>query len=139
MANNDFNFVSFVLRWLFAAALVFGTYNPTDYSYVSWVMGAREAFEPIMALVGVALLIAWILFLHATLVSLGWLGIFLFGALFACLIWVLVDLHWLTLEASGAMTWIVLLVLSFILAVGMSWSHIWRRLSRQVSVDEQDH
>jgi hypothetical protein len=136
---NDFNVLSFILRWIFAIVLVFGTYNPTDYSYVSWVTGANSSFEPVMALVGVALLIAWLIFLRATMVSLGLIGIILFGALFACLIWVLVDMQWLTLDSSGAMTWVILLVLSFILAVGMSWSHIWRRLSGQVSVDEQDH
>ena len=138
MANNGFNVVGFILRWLFAIVLVYGTYNPTDYCYVNWVLADSTTFGPIVAFVGVALLIAWILFLHATLVSLGILGIILFGALFGCLIWLLVDLEWLTLDASGAMVWLVLLVLSFILAVGMSWSHIWRRLSGQVAVDEQD-
>ena len=47
-----------------------------------------------------------------------------------------VDLGWLRLEADGAMTWVVLAVLSLILAVGMSWSHIRRRLTGQVDVDE---
>jgi hypothetical protein len=136
---KDFNLLSFINRWIFAIALVLGTYNPTAYCYVNWVMGKSATFGPIMAFVGVALLIAWILFLHATLVSLGLLGIVLFGALFGCLIWWLVDMHWLTLDSSGAMVWVILVVLSFILAVGMSWSHIWRRLSGQVSVDEQDH
>jgi hypothetical protein len=92
----------------------------------------------VQALIGVALLIAWIVFLRATLLSLGILGIALGGALFACLIWLFIDLGWLTLDASGALSWIVLLVLSFILAAGMSWSHIRRRLTGQFDVDEKD-
>ncbi|MEZ5571383.1 MAG: DUF6524 family protein [Halioglobus sp.] len=136
---NEFNTLSFIVRWLFAIALVLGTYNPTDYSYVSWVMAESSKFGPIMALAGIALLIAWIVFLRATVVSLGLLGIILGGALFACIIWLVVDMGWLSLDSSNAITWDVLLILSFILAVGMSWSHIRRRLSGQFSVNEQDH
>ena len=134
----EFNIGSFFTRWLFAIVLVFGTYNPSDYSYVSWVMGDTSQIGPIMAFVGVALLIAWIVFLRATLLSMGWLGILLGGALFACVIWWFIDVGVLSLDETGALTWIILLVLSFILAAGMSWSHIRRRLTGQFDVDDKD-
>lgn len=135
---TEFNIGSFFARWLFAIALVLGSYNPSDFSYVSWVMAESSVFGPIMAFVGVALLIAWIIFLRATFMSLGALGIVLGGALFACIIWWFIDIGLLSLEATGALTWIVLLILSFILAAGMSWSHIRRRLTGQFDVDEKD-
>ena len=133
---KQFNAVSFLLRVLFAVALVFGTYNPTDYSYISWVFSGDAGFEPVTALVGVILLIAWIVFLRATFLSLGWLGILLGAALFACLIWLLIDIGWLSLESTSAITWVALLLIALILAVGMSWSHIRRRLTGQVDVDD---
>jgi hypothetical protein len=68
---KEFNAVSFLLRLLFALLLVFGTYNPTDFSYLSWVISGDAGFDPVTALVGVALLIAWIVFLRATFLSLG--------------------------------------------------------------------
>ncbi|MEZ5501187.1 MAG: DUF6524 family protein [Halioglobus sp.] len=135
---NEFNIGSFFARWLFAILLVFGTYNPSDYSYVSWVIGKSSQFGPIMALIGVALLIAWIVFLRATMQSMGWLGITLGAALFGCLIWFFIDAGILSLDSSDAITWAALLVLSFILAAGMSWSHIRRRLTGQFDVDEKD-
>ncbi|MCB1706648.1 MAG: hypothetical protein KDI17_17420 [Halioglobus sp.] len=135
---TEFNIGSFFARWIFAVALVFGTYNPSDYSYVSWVMAQSSTFGPIMALVGVILLIGWVVFLRATMLSLGVLGILLGGALFGCIIWWFIDMGWLSLDASGALTWVILLVLSFILAAGMSWSHIRRRLTGQFDVDEKD-
>ena len=135
---TEFTAVSFIARWLFALALVFGTYNPTDYSYYNWVMANNLEFTPVMALTGVALLIAWIVFLRATLVSLGWLGIILGGAFFACVIWWLIDIDVLSLESTSVLTWIILLVLSFILAAGVSWSHIRRRLTGQFDVHEQE-
>ena len=133
---NEFNVGSFFARWLFAALLVFGSYNPTDYSYLSWLLAEGTEFGPIVALVGVVLLIAWIVFLRATFLSLGWLGISLGAALFACVLWLLVDVGLLSLESTGAITWLVLLVLSLILATGMSWSHIRRRLTGQFDVDD---
>jgi hypothetical protein len=133
---KEFDVLGFVARWLFAIVLVLGTYNPSGYSYINWVFTDIGAFGPVMALTGVALLIAWIVFLRATLLSLGWLGIALGAALFGCLIWLLVDVGLLSLDSTGAMTWIVLLLLSLILATGMSWSHIRRRLTGQFDVDD---
>jgi hypothetical protein len=126
----------FALRVVFAVALVFGTYNPTEFSYTSWIFAEGTEFGPVPALVGVALLIAWIVFLRATFLSLGWLGIILGTALFGCVVWLLVDIGWLSLDSTGAVTWVALLLISPILAVGMSWSHIRRRLTGQVDVDD---
>jgi len=135
---KGFSAGSFFARWLFAGVLVFGTYNPTDYSYVDWILAESTAFGPIVAIVGIALLIGWIVFLRATFMSMGWLGISLGAALFGCIIWLFVDLGWLSLDATGAITWIVLIILSLILATGMSWSHIRRRMSGQYDVDDVD-
>jgi hypothetical protein len=138
MARNDFNGVSFLLRWLFAAVLVFGTFNPTDYCYAHWAFSDIDTFGPVTALVGVALLIGWIIFLRATFISMGWLGIALGAAFFGCIIWLLVDIGWISLENTNAMMWIVLLLVSLILATGMSWSHIRRRMTGQYDVDDVD-
>jgi len=47
-----------------------------------------------------------------------------------------VDVGLLSLDSTGALTWVVLLLLSLILATGMSWSHIRRRLTGQFDVDD---
>ena len=133
---KEFDAGSFFARWLFAAALVFGSYNPTAYSYISWILAEGTEFGPILAIIGLVLLICWIIFLRATFLSMGWLGICLGGALFACVLWLFVDLGLLSLESTGTITWLVLVILSLILATGMSWSHIRRRLTGQIDVDD---
>ncbi len=133
---NRFTPADLLLRWLFAAALVFGTYNPTAFSYISWVFGGEVEFGPVPAIVGLILLIAWIIFLRATFLSLGWLGVILWGALFGCVIWLLVDVGWLHLDSTGAVSWVVLLLISFTLAIGMSWSIIRRQLTGVSPVDD---
>ena len=135
---TEFTAGSFIGRWLFALVLVLGTYNPTQWCYYSWATAETTQFGPIVAIVGILLLIGWIIFIRATFMSMGWLGITLGAALFGCVVWLMVDQGWLSLEAEGMIAWIVLIILSLILAVGMSWSHIRRRLSGQFDVDEKD-
>lgn len=133
---RDLGAGGFLARIVFAMALVFGTYNPTDFSYISWAFSEGHEFGPVTALLGVVLLIAWIVFLRATFLSLGWLGIVLGAALFGCIVWLFVDLGWFSLDSPTAITWAALVMLSLILAVGLSWSHIRRRLTGQVDVDD---
>lgn len=133
---NTFDAGSFLLRWLFAAILVLGTYNPTDYSYVSWALAEGTSFGPIIAIVGLVLLIGWIIYVRATFLSMGWLGVILGAALFSCFIWLFIDLGWMTLDSPGALAWVALVLISVLLAVGMSWSHIRKRLTGQIDVDD---
>ena len=135
---TEFTAGSFLGRWLFALALVYGTYNPSGYSYIGWLLGEQTEFGPELAIVGLVLLIAWIIYLRATFLSMGWLGVALGAALFACIIWLLVDLGWLSLESTGVISYLALLLLSLILATGMSWSHIRRRLTGQFDVDDME-
>ena len=133
---SSFSIPDFLGRWLFAACLVFGTFNPTGYSYFGWMTADTTEFGPVPALASIALLIAWIVFVRATILSMGVLGVVLSGALFGCLAWLLIDLGWLDLQEGNTQTWIILTVLSLVLAVGMSWAIIRRSMSGQVSVDD---
>lgn len=133
---TEFNTGSFLGRWIFALVLVFGTYNPTQWCYYAWVSSESTTFGPIVAIVGIILLIGWIMFIRATFDSMGWLGIALAGALFSCVAWLFVNQGWLSLESDATIAWVVLTILSLILAAGMSWSHIRRRASGQFDVEE---
>jgi hypothetical protein len=96
------------------------------------------SFDPLQALAGVALAIGWVMFLRATHRSLGTIGLILTSLFFAALIWLLIDRGILDPDSGAAISWIVLVTIAAILAVGMSWSHIRRRLSGQVDVDDVD-
>ena len=135
---TEFSPGSFLGRWIFALILVFATYNPTDYSFVSWIIADGTAFSPVIAVVGLLLLIGWTIFLRATLMSLGIVGIALGLALFSAIVWMMVDFGIIDAEDTGVLTYVALVLLSLILATGMSWSHIRRRLSGQFDVDDPD-
>jgi hypothetical protein len=133
---DKFSLGSFALRTLFALLLVFLTFNPSGYSFVHLVAQDFPSVTPIEAVCGVLLLIGWIVFLGATFRAIGMIGVLLIVALFAALVWLLSSWGWLTLENTHALSWIGLVVLAFVLAVGMSWSHLYRRWSGQQTVDE---
>ncbi|RDV24163.1 hypothetical protein DXV75_15130 [Alteromonas aestuariivivens] len=135
---SAFNAGGFLRRVAFALALVLGTYNPTHYSFVSWVTAEGVEFGPVILIVGVILLIAWIIYLRATFMSLGWLGIALGAALLGGIVWWFVDIGLLSLQSEHALSWIILVLIAVILAVGMSWSHIRRNMTGQVDTDDLD-
>ena len=134
MARNDFNLAGFLLRLLFAALLVFLTYNPSGFSWIG--MFRMETEMVYIAASGIVLLIGWVMFLRATWNSLGALGTVLAVAFFGVFIWLLVHWNLINLDNPTAITWVVMVVLSFVLAVGMSWSHVRRRISGQYDTDE---
>lgn len=139
MAQESLGLSGFALRFVAALLLVLLTFNPTGWSYVHWVQAALSSqLTPLLALAGLALLIGWVVFLRATLRSLGIGGVVLALAFFAVLVWVVVWYGWLSMDNTRALVWIALVVLAAILSMGMSWSHIRRRLSGQADVDQVD-
>lgn len=136
--NEQLSFSGFLLRVVFALLLVLLTFNPSGYSYVHMVAKTFPHLAPLAAVCGIALLIGWFVFLGATLKSIGVLGMLLAFALCAALVWLVVSWGWISLTDTHAVTWIGLVVLALILAVGMSWSHLYRRWSGQATVDEVD-
>ncbi len=128
----------FLLRFAVAFVLVFATYNPSGYSYYHWLSENISSPTPLLALSGIVLLIGWVIFLRATSRSLGFIGLALAAAFFGVIIWMMVDAGWLHADSLNAFTYIFLFILCAILAVGISWSHIRRRMTGQVDVDEVD-
>jgi hypothetical protein len=130
----NFTFTSFLWRYLVALILVFVTYNPSDYCWVQWLNS--DTAMVYKAASGIVLLIGWIMFLRATWNSLGALGTLLASAFFAVMIWLLIEWGLVTLDSTSIIVWVVEFILSGVLAVGMSWSHIRRKISGQYDTDE---
>jgi hypothetical protein len=129
---------SFGLRFLFSVILIFATYNPEGYSYYHWVAGVFPSISIEQAFVGVALVIGWVVYLRATLRSLGLIGVILACAFFGLMLAMLFKWEWISFEATKMVAYVVEILLAVILAVGMSWSHIRRRLSGQMDMDDVD-
>lgn len=133
-----FGFGSLLLRLLFALLIVLLTFNPSGFSFLHWAKDAflSSSLGPLHFLAGIVLLIGWVVFVQATVQSLGMPGIALVAVLFGVLVWMLFFYDVVKTSSTSTITWIVLIGVSVVLTIGVSWAHIRRRLSGQSTVDE---
>jgi hypothetical protein len=124
------------LRWLGAFLLLTATYNPTDWNYIRWVSSSFSTQLPLAILLGLLLGVGYMVYVVATLRSIGAFGVVLVAAVAGSALWVLYDWGWLGLANPSVNLWLGILVLSIILGIGLSWSILRQRLSGQASVDE---
>ncbi len=130
--------MGFVIRWVFAFVLLAATYNPTEWNFVRWSAANAETNLSMTVLFGLVLLVGYIIYLRATLRSIGIFGMVLILAVVATVLWVLYDQGIVNLDDPTLNTWIALVALSVVLAIGLSWSIVRRKLTGQTDVDDID-
>jgi len=124
------------IRFVFALFLVLASYNPSHYSYYHWLLSSISEPSPWLALAAIVLIIGWVVYIRASLKSLGPIGLTLASLLVAVIIWALVDIGLISLSEPTIFVWLLEIFIAAVLCLGMSWSHIRRRISGQVDVDE---
>jgi hypothetical protein len=136
-AAKDFTGLDVLWRFLAALALVLITFNPSGYSAFHWLRSSigEGSFGPLHAIAILLLIAGWTIVWIATWRALDTLGVVLASLTLAAIVWLLVDVGILSAGSVSAVTWIVLVCLAAVLAIGMSWAHIWRRLTGQLSVE----
>ncbi|NNJ98078.1 MAG: hypothetical protein HKP12_13070 [Gammaproteobacteria bacterium] len=133
---SRFGWDSFLIRFIFATVIVFATYNPEGASYYDWIREEFPTFTVYKAFVGVLLIIGWIILIRATIGSLGAIGIILAVAFFGLLIWLMFDVFNIPTDSVRVVSYIIQVMIICVLSIGVSWSHIRRRISGQVDTDE---
>ena len=142
MANGSIGWSGVVLRTVSALVLVFLTWNAEGWSYYHWTIepllrGAGE-FTAIKFLAGTLLVAGWVVFLQATRRSIGLMGATLVAAIFGGVIWLLISRGIVSANSGRGIARAVLIALSLVLGVGMSWSHMSRRMTGQADTDVVD-
>lgn len=126
------------LRWLGAFVLLSATFNPTDWNYIRWAEANFASQMPLAILLGLLLALGYMIYIAATLRSIGVIGIAFIAAIFGVTVWFFSDLGFLTLSNRDLNLWLGILALSLILGVGLSWSILRQKLSGQATVDQVD-
>jgi hypothetical protein len=134
--------LTLVLRLILPLLLVFATWNPDGVSYFHWAVepllrGART-FNAVKFLAGTVLAAAWVVVLQATRRSIGLMGAILVAAISGGVIWLLISGGIVSARSGRGIAHVILIGVGVILAVGMSWSHVSRRLTGQTDTDVVD-
>lgn len=134
--TKELTWSGIAMRFIVALLIVFATYNPEGYSFFSWVFQADSSQLALKLFLGVVLIIGWAIYIRATLSSLGGMGITLAIAFFTSLLWLLSDWGIIPAHSARVVSYMLLFIVAALLTTGMCWSHIRRRLSGQMDVDE---
>lgn len=140
--NKDDSHVVAILvrRIVIACCIVFGTWNPSGYSYVSWARQqistgfGNQGMTVLFGLVGAILLIGWIVGLWKAYHTLR-RGSFLIWALLVVPVYgaivFFVDLS--TMQAVSAFIWILLLVMAVSIGIALTHGEL-RNLNRRLDL-----
>ena len=133
--------MGFFWRLIASLALVLISFNPSGHSYFHWISEAISGTgaHAVHYFAGAILLAFWAIFIKSTIDSLGSMGTILSTAIIGTGIWVLIDWGMIDANSTSAITWLILIALSLLLAAGLSWAHLKRRLTGQVEVDDLDN
>ena len=118
-------------RVLFAAFLVFGTYNPSGRSFYHWLRDS-DAAAIWKLIAGGLLVIAYSVVVPIVWRALGLGGLLLTTVLGTTACWVLIEAGWVSLDAPNAPVWIFLSVVAFVGGVGLCWMLFGRILDGQL-------
>lgn len=140
-STREVSALGLAVRLIAPLVLVLVTYNPTGTSYFHWVRDAVAAGDlaAVHFLALAVLLIGWSVLLVATWNSLETFGVVLTAFFLGTLVWAFIDWGLLEADSADTIAWIVLVCLALVLAVGLSWAHVWRRMTGQYSVEDLDN
>ena len=142
MTERSFSVQGVLVRFIAALLLVFATWNAEGWSYYDWaiepLIERTGGFSAVKFLAGTVLVTGWVVFLQATRRSIGLAGAALVAAIAGGVIWLLISSGIVRASSGRGISRVVLIAVSIILAVGMSWSHMSRRLTGQADTDVVD-
>jgi hypothetical protein len=142
MEHEHFSPLGFIGRVVLPFVLVYGTWNPSGQSFYQWAIAplftSTPAIGPVKVIVALLLLAGWAVVLQATWRSLGLGGTILIAGIFGALVWLLIAKGGIFQPHSAtAFSHLGLVALSLLLAIGMSWAIVRRKMTGQVEVDTQ--
>jgi len=142
MERERFSPLGLIGRIMLPFVLVYGTWNPSGRSFYHWAIApffsGTPAIGPGKVLVALVLLAGWVVVIRATMRSLGLGGAILIAGIFGALVWLLIAKGGVFQpQGATAFSHLGLVALSLLLAIGMSWAIVRRKLTGQVEVDTE--
>jgi len=120
-----------IVRTLACFLLVFATWNPTGYSFLAWARYSPWATTPEIAVAGTVLLACHILFARIAWLSLGADGVVAATVIILAGMLTLYELDLIDPWQNAMLSYLLLSLFALLLAIGMTWSLLKRRIVGQ--------
>ena len=118
---------------LIAEFLLLASWNSTGYSYIGWLNHAAE-FTALMAVAGIALLIAHIVLLRVAFLALNLIGIAAAMLVIGTVLLAGSTLGLLNLTSLAGTSYFWIFLVACVLSIGINWPKLQSRLSGERSV-----
>jgi len=125
-----------VTRMVAAAAVVFASYNPSGTSIFHWVKNHENPTDAWVVLAAIAAILINLAILIAAWKALGKLGTVIVIIFFAALAYLSLQEGWVSTANQASIEWLVLILYTIFLGIGLSGAILWRRATGQVVTDE---
>ncbi len=125
-----------ITRFLVAAVIVLGTYNPTGPSVFHWIKDQNDYTNAWVILVGIVALLLNFALLVAAWKALGKLGTIVLLILFAAIVYLALQEGWADAESPVTLQWLALILYTGFLGIGLAGAIIWRRATGQVVTED---
>lgn len=122
----------FVVRMLLTLLMVFGTYNPSGYSYYHWLRMEDAGDWTLKLFFGTLLVLLFYNHVLATWRSMKLIGASMVAFIYATVVWMLWDYGLLDFDNPTTLTLTLLCAVATVLGTGFCWSLVRYRLSGQV-------
>lgn len=131
--KNSFGIKAFFTRFMYLFVLVLITYNPSNYSIIHWM---QTELTPLSIGSGIILIILWSVVLWFVYLGSGFIGLFMGSTIISLLLWMAKDIGLIHFENALFNVILAEISLSLLFTLGLSWAHIRRRISGQLSTDD---
>jgi hypothetical protein len=131
--QHAFGVKAFFTRFIYLFVLVLITYNPFYYSLFHWI---QNEHTPLSIGSGILLIMLWSVVLWFVYLGSGFIGLFMGSVMISLLLWMAKNMGMIHFD-NTLLNWIFAEIsLSLLFSLGLSWAHIRRRISGQLSTDD---
>lgn len=131
--HSRFGFSDILLRFFALFCLMLISYNPYGFSIVAWIQSDLSPFSIGCSLIVIAI---WGVVLWMAYLGIGKLGGLLVMGILLVLLWMASSAGVTVFESFEGAVFTIEIFVSMLLAIGLSWAHLRRRISGQFSTDD---
>lgn len=125
-----------ITRFLVAAVIVLGSYNPTGTSIFHWIKAQNDYANAWVILIGIVAVLLNFALLVAAWKALGKLGTIVLIILFAAIAYLALQENWVDTQSPVTLQWLALILYTGFLGIGLAGAIIWRRATGQVVTED---